>query len=267
MNIRYVGELLDHTGYGIAGRINVALLHKMGHTIHTVPIGAKESTDPDWKIRIVVDCMKNDNIKPDVIITHIYPPDAISKYKVEGIPTISYIAWETDMLSSIWAYHLNKYADIVVTTCSEMKKVFEKSGVHKPVHVLGPTIFDEDVSNINTDKVDIEELPPGLKKIYDPDKFIFYSVFQWIERKDPKKLVAAFIQEFDNTEDDVMLLMKAYRLDYSQGEVEQLVRSVNTINREMNIIYVPEVRLIPHMLTTEEMELLHRMCSCYVTPH
>ena len=267
MKIQYVGELLDHSGYGIAGRTNVALLHKMGHTIKSVPIGAQDTSDNEWKMQLIKDTMKTEMDKPDVIIAHIYPPQGMAKYKIEGVPLIGYIAWETDMLPSIWTYHLNKNCDMVVTTCHEMANVFKKSGVSKPVHVLGPTIFEDAINGINTDSVNIDDLPPGLKRIYNPDKFIFYSVFQWIERKDPRKLVAAFIQEFDNTEDDVMLLMKAYRLDYSKAEVERLINSINTINKEMNIIYVPEVRLIPHMLTEDEMELLHRMGTCYVSPH
>ena len=101
MKIRYIGELLDHTGYGIAGRINVALLDKMGHELQCIPVGAKESTDTDWKIQTVLKCMKNEIEKPDIVIAHLYPPEAIAKYKVPGVPTIAYLAWETDMLSSV----------------------------------------------------------------------------------------------------------------------------------------------------------------------
>jgi glycosyltransferase involved in cell wall biosynthesis len=267
MKIRYIGELLDHTGYGQAARLNVALLHKLGHDIQCVPIGAKTSDDPDWKIQIVMMHIDNQMPDPDLIITHIYPPSGIQKYQQEGVPLIAYIAWETDMLPSLWTYHLNKYADVVVTTCEESAETFRKSGVQKPVHVLGPTIFDDDVSMINVTKPDIADVPRGLQPIYKPEKFIFYSVFQWIERKDPTKLVSAFIQEFDNTEDDVMLLLKTYRRDYSKEETQALIKGINTLNRELNIIYPPEVRIIPYRLSADDMMTLHRMGSCYVTPH
>lgn len=267
MKIRYIGELLDNTGYGEAARVNVALLDALGHELSCLPIGAKSSSDPDWKFQTVLKWVDNAIEQPDVIITHIYPPKEIEKYAQRGIPLIAYVAWETDMLPSLWAYHLNKYADIVMTTCEVSKQTMEKTGVEKPVYVLGPTIFEKDIDSIDTSIPDPIEIPAGIRPIYNSNKFIFYSVFQWIERKDPTKLVSAFIQEFDATEDDVMLLMKSYRLSYEEEETKRLIASINTLNRELNIIYPPEVRLIPQRLNNKDMDTLHRMSSCYVTPH
>lgn len=264
--IRYVGELLEHTGYGSAARINIALLTKMGINVEGVTTGAKSSQDPDWKTAITANCIKEKLSHPHAVIAHIYPPQALDRYKIPGVPLISYLAWEVDMLPSVWVQSLNRYADIIVTTCEEMRRVFIKSGVHKPVYVLGPTIFDEDLASINTAPMTQSELPSGLSSIYTPNKFIFYSIFQWIERKDPEKLIAAFVQEFDNTEDDVMLLIKSNMLGYTQEQTNYMIGTIKRITQELNIMYTPEVRLIPHRVSEEHMRMIHRIGGCFVSP-
>jgi glycosyltransferase involved in cell wall biosynthesis len=261
MNIRYIGELLDHSGYGIAARINIALLIKMGHTVKCVPTGAKESQDTDWKMKLVLDNMADldRDVAPDIVIAHVYPPESLVNYKVEGIPLVSYIAWETDMLPSNWVYYLNKYADHIITTCSEMQKVFKSSGIIKDVSILGPTVFKEDYE---TQEVSAAK----FSDIEESKSFKFYSIFQWIERKDPEKLIQAFIQEFDNNE-NVLLVLKTYGVSYDRREFDRLVKIINGVAVGSGIPYPPAIRIIPHRLTDGEMHKLHDICNCYVTPH
>jgi len=259
LKIRYVGELLDNTGYGIAARINIALLHKMGHELQCLPVGNKQLKEQDWKMNIVANKMDFDiEDKPDVTIVHLYPPFLISKYRVKNVPTIAYVAWETDMLPSIWTNHLNISADIVITTCSEMKKVFEKSGINKPCFYLGPTIFNED----NPDKYNFEESTDFIE-IKNSQAYKFYSIFQWIERKDPNKLVSAYVQEFDRNE-DVMLIMKTYGIDRSEDEIHRLTRAAHNIAKGCGILYPPSLRIVSRYLTTKQIAELHNISDCYV---
>ncbi len=263
MLIRYIGELLDPTGYGEAARYNVALLHKMGHRLQCVSTTHNDISrlSNNWKNNIIknnIISLDNTTLpKPDLIITHIYPPKHILKYKIEGVPLYAYVAWETNLLPSSWAFYLNKYVDKIITTCSEMKLVFEKVCT-KPVYVLGPTYFKEDLDNI--------DFKTKLKDVDNDTDFKFYSVFQWIERKDPEKLISAFVQEFDNSE-NVSLILKTYRLSYDKSEFEVIVNTIKRITNECVKFVPPKVIIIPKLLSELEMEQLHNACDCYVSPN
>jgi len=260
MKIRYVGELLETTGYGEAARLNVALLHRSGHEVQCVPTGAQSTSESNWKYQLVTKLLNFDkSIKPDIVIAHIYPPKELKRYKIAGVPLISYIAWETDLLPALWASNLNAYADYVITTCKEMQEVFVRSGVIKPVFVLGPTIFDEDLQQSISQNTKLDFLE-------NDNSFKFYSIFQWIERKDPRKLVSAFIQEFDNIE-NVSLVLKTYRLNHSKQECDILVNEIRNITTECGVISPPTVRIIPNVLSMDQLQLLHQSCQCFVSPH
>jgi glycosyltransferase involved in cell wall biosynthesis len=77
-------------------------------------------------------------------------------------------------------------------------------------------------------------------------------------------MVSAFIQEFDNTE-DVCLLLKCYRVDYSKAETDAMINSVRNLHTELNIVFPPEVRMIPFRLPDNDIKMLHRMGDCYIS--
>ena len=149
----------------------------------------------------------------NIKIIHV-TPDLITKYLDPMRYHIFHLFWETDKLPKWWVWALN-LCDEVWTGDQYHAEAFRKSGVKKPIFVF-PQPIEE-----NADK------PPFsyLNKINRNSLYMFYSIFQWIERKDPKTLIKAYLREFEN-EKDVILLFKTYKETFSSQEIDDIISQV-----------------------------------------
>ncbi|MEK6880874.1 MAG: hypothetical protein AABY22_14740, partial [Nanoarchaeota archaeon] len=92
----------------------------------------------------------------------------------------------------------------------------------------------------------------------------FYSIFQWIERYNPKGLITAFYEAFPNR-NDVCLLLKTYRINYSKAEQDRIVSEINLWKKEMRITSGPKILFVPNLLTHDQIMKLHNTGDCYIT--
>jgi glycosyltransferase involved in cell wall biosynthesis len=93
---------------------------------------------------------------------------------------------------------------------------------------------------------------------------MFYSIFQWIERKNPMGLLRAYWAAFPNKE-NVALVLKTYRMNYEQSEVDTIKAIIKNLKKVMPLDNHPPVYLISHMLSEEEILGLHARGDCYVS--
>lgn len=223
MRIRYI-RFLESTGYGIAAAGLIRALRDAGAEVAVTSLlpgptaqgGRIVGQDHDGAASAHgVDSMDDmDGVDGvDGVIVHTVPeyyPYWLRRMKREhpGAPVWGYTAWETDLLPPHWPGLLNRMDGIFVPSAWN-REVFRSSGVRKPVRV---------VAHVSEFHGRPPEHPPSpaLERWLESveDRFLFYYVGAWSERKDTASLLQAFLDEFD-VDERVALLLKTGELDWS----------------------------------------------------
>ena len=192
-------------------------------------------------------------ITPKINIIHM-TPDCMPRFKVPGIKNIGYTVWETTKLPDHWVTICNSMDEIWVPSEWNVE-IFKGSGVKVPVVKIEHTI-------------DPEQFKPGpiIDLGLPKDKFIFYSIFQWSERKNPAATIRAFLSEFSK-DDNVVLVLKTYKKDGSQLDRDSVRDEINAIKASMHISDSPQITLLHKMMSRQELLSLHRTGHCLVSPH
>jgi len=84
------------------------------------------------------------------------------------------------------------------------------------------------------------------------------------ERKHPMALLKAYFSAFSGKE-DVVLVLKTYRSDYSDREKEAIRETIKRLKIIMPMDHYPKIVFLPDMLTEEEITGLHARGDCYVS--
>jgi|SRR3990167_986349 len=252
--VSYSGFFGSYSGMAEAARNIVASLNAVGVDVTTqfIPniqgtmnlgvlldiVKSLQARQLDYKVKIM-------HVTPDLITQHLEP----MKYH------IFHLFWETDALPKWWVWALN-LCDEVWTGDQYHAEAFRKSGVKKPIFVF-PQPIEE-----NADK------PPFsyLNKINRNSLYMFYSIFQWIERKDPKTLIKAYLREFEN-EKDVILLFKTYKETFSSQEIDDIMSQVVIFKRELQQKHYPRLGFIQYPMNKHDVLRFHVTGDCFVLPH
>lgn len=252
--IRYTAPIFDNSGYGKASRGNIMSLYNLGIPITLNPISF-ESAKPDLleNESIILNSLVNKDIDYNINFIHT-TPEFWKKYRKPDVKNVGYTVWETDRLHCSWPRYINDNVDKVIVVCEWNKEVFESSGVTIPIGVVRHGIHMDDFKGIKPYDID------GVEK----DAYVFFSVFQWVERKCPLALIKAYWHAFQNNE-NVALVLKTYRSDYSDPEKQAIRSTISRLKSVMPIKKYPPVYLIPHMLSEKEILGLHTRGDCYVS--
>ncbi len=84
------------------------------------------------------------------------------------------------------------------------------------------------------------------------------------ERKHPLALIKAYYHAFSGV-DDVALVLKTYRSDYSENEKKAVRTTLQRLKAVMPMDHYPKIVLISHMLSENEIAAVHRRGDCYVS--
>lgn len=247
MKISFVGVCLDSSGYGNFARDWVVNLHK-----HVVDVGVDliswESQKPTYGTDgDIVKELSKKKIKPDINIVNTVPPFFL-QHKKAGVKNVGFTMFESTKLPDSWIDACNQM-DAILVPCQWNVEIFKNSGVKVPVYSTPPGI----------------EVPELTAKI--PEKpFRFLSVFQWIERKNPKALIRSYLSAFSG-DDNVELVIKTYKKTKGTGEFADINREVEEIKKSVNLKHYPKIAIITDMLTKEQMADLYDSCHCLVSTH
>lgn len=189
----------------------------------------------DYNIKII-------HITPNLILKHLEP----MKYH------IFHLFWETDRLPKWWVWSLN-LCDEIWTGSEYNKKAFERSGVKKPI-------------NIFPQPIDVTIKKPKPFKILGHEGFLFYSIFQWIERKDWKTLISAYCQEFEK-DGNVGLLLKTYKERFTHEETRQILEEIAFIKGTLKQKHFPPIYLYAEEMDRQDILRIHQTGDCFVLPH
>jgi glycosyltransferase involved in cell wall biosynthesis len=134
-----------------------------------------------------------------------------------------------------------------------MAELFRNCGVQIPIYA-----FPQPVDIAEGDKIYEKFNLPGHKG------FLFYSMFQWIERKNPRGLLEAYWKAFSGR-NDVSLLLKTYRVGYDKIEYEKIQTDVARWKREMHLVHYPRVYVTTKLLTHEDVMRVHATGDAYIS--
>lgn len=253
--VLWTGAVTDLSGYGVASKEYVRALDAVG-----VDVAVDLRSFEDWKSKHLVeevldtrmrDLMARES-KAQLHVIHL-TPDNLSDYEKNGKTRISYFAWETSRVPIDWVHALNRSTVEVWVPCNYLVEVCKKSGVSTPVHAIPHAI-----------PLPPLDRKPIVKVSLPADRYKFYSIFQWSERKNPMGLLAAYFREF-RAHEPVCLVLKTYRTSADATEKEEIRKEIATLKRKLCGEKGPPVLLIDDLVGVAGIFAIHHGCDCYVT--
>lgn len=250
MNVAYQGPLLDYSGYGEANRHFVAALEAAGVTVAGQLVSyAKDRADYGTLGQVVKQVLEQ---KPHYKIKIIHTtPDEIQRLKEPGKYHIAHFFWETDKVPEVFADGLN-LVDEIWTGSEANRAAIERSGVKRPIKVIPQPI-------------ETERVWPQPYVLPDFDGYTFYSIFEWTDRKNPKTLINAFLEEFDKNE-NVGLLIKTYFRNFNLSNKRMIRDQIANIRAQLGDRN-PNIFLYLDLMDRQQIMRLHVTGDCYVSAH
>jgi glycosyltransferase involved in cell wall biosynthesis len=174
-------------------------------------------------------------------------------------------SWETDKIPLHWAKLLN-IMDGIFVPCNWNKKVFCECGVQTRIEVL------PHVSQFHGQTPEV--LPsPKLQKLMEQmgERFVFYNIGFWSDRKAPWLLIEAFLSEF-STHESVALVMKTGKYDFSKYKRKWYKpwqsmphKTANTFRKIMkSVMNGPEIIHLDEELSDSDIAWLHKRGDCFI---
>ena len=194
------------------------------------------------------------NISEDVdTVVQIVTPNEMRP--IPGKRNIAVCCWETDKIPFYWSITLNAFDEIIVP-CEHNKTAFEKSGVTKPIHVIGMPVFPNQYL--------LEDVEPLMIPEINEETTVYYNIAQWTHKKGIDAAIRAYFLAFQKDE-NVMLLLKGYVGMKSQaGDAQKVVGAINDIKAAMRLQKYPRVYVTDQTMTDEQLKQLHKLGDCYI---
>lgn len=251
MNIAYQGPLLDYSGYGEANRHFVAALDAAGITVAGQLVSyAKERADYGTLGPVVKKVLEQ---KPHYKIKIMHTtPDEFERLREPGKYHIAHFFWETDKVPPVFADGLN-LVDEIWTGSQANKEAMEKGGVTKPIVIIPQPI--------ETDRT-----WPAAYEIPEYEGYLFYSIFEWTDRKNPLALVNAFLQEFGKDE-KVGLLIKTYFRNFNLSNKRMIRNAIEGIRAKLSDDQNKNLFIYLDLMDRQQIMRLHVTGDCYVSAH
>lgn len=265
MRIHYIC-FEEATGYGTAA---AGLIHALKEAGAEVSVTALRAGRPERGGHLV----REDAMGPaDGVIVHTVPeyyPFWLGRVKARtpGVPVWGYAAWETDRLPPHWPKLLNGMDGMMVPSAWN-KEVFVRSGVTRPIQV---------VPHVSEFHGQLPSDPPSevAAKALDTlaDRFTFYTVGVWSERKNTALLLQAFLEEFSG-EEQAALLLKTGEQDWSSYRPRwrrlltlspSFHSSSNSCKRLMRPYGPRCVVHLPQRLASIDLAWLHARSQCFIS--
>ncbi len=250
--VKYIGPVFDGSGYAEAARNYVLSLHKKGYPVTLTPISFERACPDLGEEGEILKSLVNADIQYDKVIVHSTPDLWERWIQPEGNKyIIGYTVWETSKMVPSWAQACNKVDEVWVPSEWNMQ-VFRDSGVTVPLYKIPHAI---DVPNLEEiQKFNLEGVPQNA--------YIFYSIFQWQERKNPYGLLTAYNAAFTGV-DDVVLILKTYKREQG-NDLETIKKLILDFRKYIHLDNYPKIMLIVENMSREGILALHNRGDCFV---
>lgn len=250
--VKYIGPVFDGSGYAEAARNYVLSIHRQGYPVTLAPISFERTRPELGKDGDTLRELINARIDYDKVIVHSTPDlwENFTRFEKNKY-IIGYTVWESSKIHPHWAQACNK-ANEVWLPCDWNLEVFKSSGVNVPLYKVPHAI----------DIPDLDNLPTFNLNGIDDNAYVFYSIFQWQERKNPYALLSAYCSAFSGVE-DVVLVIKTYLADHS-GDKEQIRKLIVDYKNFINLPNFPKMFLVVENMSRENILALHKRGDCFI---
>ena len=246
LNIQYYTPI-NHSGISTAARSYIDLLYKMGHNIKIMPEGNRIIYFDDKDKEKYAALVNNDINNFDLTIVHTYPLNFAGYRKpagfVGGLPTLFLYAWELNSYPDNLAEVIKTKADYSATFCPYQVELYKKligENVKYIPHIVNKSAYS--------------------KKSWGGEDFTFITINDWVARKHPDAIIAAYLMEF-NKEDKVNLIVKTP----AKVSQERFTNIVKQIASSYHITNVPKLSFINESLSADGMDELWKKADCAVS--
>ena len=251
MNVAYLGPLRDYSGYGEANRHFVAALDAAGvHVIPQLVTYSQESSD-FGSLGARIEPLFANKGEYRIKILHT-TPNEFKRLIEPGKYNIAHFFWETDKVPEEFAAGL-KLVDEIWTGSEANAAAIKKAGVDKPVHIIPQAI-------------ETEREWPEPYEIPDFDGYLFYSIFEWTDRKNPSALLKAFWEEFQGDE-NVGLLIKTYFKNFTLANKKMIKHQIERLKAMSGLEKFPPVFLYLDLMDRRQVMRIHTTGDVYVSAH
>lgn len=254
MNVAYCGPFRDHSGYGEANRHDIAALHTAG--VHVMPKLVSYTVDPaDFGTlgRMMAELEAQEPIDYRIKILHV-TPNEFPRLMERGKYHIGRFFWETDKVPSEFVEGLN-LMDEIWTGSKANESAMRKGGVTKPIFII-PQANETDRQWPEPYKI------PGLAD----GAYLFYSIFEWTDRKNPLGLLNAYLKEFQAGE-NVGLLIKTYFRNFTYANKHMIRDAVQKVRDTSGVKNPPPIFLYQELMDREHIMRLHKTGNAFVSAH
>jgi glycosyltransferase involved in cell wall biosynthesis len=258
---RWIYLSLDEAnGYGVAADRCRAALEASGQEVDWAPLLPTVGGPLPYAVPDVLDPFGGPWAQPadQVVVAHLVPEYFPPLRQRSGEDfLVGHTVWDTDRIPDHWVPCLNT-VDLLVVPSRFSAAAMESSPVSSPVAVV-PHV----VSPVRTVASPLWDGIPA-------DRYVFYTIAEWSERKAVHHTVEAYLRAFDG-DDPVLLVVKTsprdlrVRLPGGGGvaAVGSTARSLAQImSRHRN---PPAVTLVTRPLTDDDILALHGRGDCFVS--
>ena len=260
MKIKLSSCFLDHSGYAQASRSLLLALTKAGVKITTFMLSYQAGMRDLGEAAKLA--LKLENKKLDYKIKlMMITPDQAALQKEPNKYNICFMFWEVLGLDKRWVYSMNQL-DEIWTPSQTFADTFKHNGVYKPIKVVKCPIETTNKSDHKKTSIRV------VNKDEDFEGFVFYSMFQWTERKNPRALVETYWKRFKGKK-DVALMLKVYRANFSEYERQTIRNDINRWKQELSPRqkHYPRIFLVFGELSSAEIMRFHSTGDCFVSAH
>lgn len=178
-------------------------------------------------------------------------PDQFKRYMQDDKYHIGRVFWETDRLPQDFA-EACKELDEIWTGSQFNADAIKNAGVDVPIYII-PEAIDTEIGDVKPYKIEV----PGFK---------FYSIFEWTERKNPRALLKAYWQEFQNDE-PVALIIKTYVDNFSVEKRQEIKQQIRKVKSQLNLKKYAPVYLYLDLMDRHQIYRFHASCDAFVSAH
>ncbi|HEY1430168.1 MAG TPA: glycosyltransferase [Stellaceae bacterium] len=246
IRVNYYGEVSDASGYGQAARLYVHALHRAGVELSVVNTGSdlRQLEDP------LVQSLLGNNADADFNLFHGIPPFwARTAYPLRNV--IALTVWETDTMPPQWRNPLTHAIDVWLP-CNFNVEVFGRGLGRPPFRLPHPAPVGG--------PCDARPPAAGAEQLgVSTEDFVFYSIFEWQERKNPEGLIEAFLRSFSQ-EGDAVLILKTN--PSARAVATQAVERIRAASGSRG-----QIVLCCEAWSEARISALHERGDCYVSLH
>ena len=253
VGVRYVAPFMDASGYGEASRNFLMSFREVGANIMAKKVSYTNNQHYEDRTSMISEELGLRKIDYKVNILHVTPDNYKTHYEA-GKYNIGHLFWETSKLPKSWVPACNMMQEIWTGT-QYGADVIKASGVTVPVTVI-PEAVDT--------REPLEELRPYI--LPDFEGIVFYSIFEWTERKNPRRLLLSFWKAFRG-KTDVCLLLKVHKSGASDRGLRDILIEARGLKNSLVWKDMPKVFVYSDIMDQEGMDRIHTTGDVYVSAH